>query len=392
MAAMNLDVPSTRVSSQRRSSSLRIVVATTTGFHLRHLARELIALGHDVLYLTYLPKFRIMRDDIAQASACSYFMRLQPWSTGALFRYTPAVQKYCTEVMLERTDDAIAEDVPPCDVFIGLSSMAVKSAEEARHKYGAKIIIDRGARHVLSQSKLVSQDGGEPLTEFYIKRELASYAVADYIALPSHHAVESFKDYGFSQNMLFQNPYGVDLSTFVPTPFTGKPFKLLFVGGWSYRKGVDILTKALEQLTDCSLTHAGMQVDVDYPTTDRFSSLGHCNHAMLARIYASHQILVLPSREDGFGMVLLEALASGLGIVASYKTGGPDIKEVIDNKKFVSLVEPGNVEALVAGVRSMIKIVAKQATDRVILSMNDKKYFSWAAYATRYADFLRSIL
>jgi glycosyltransferase involved in cell wall biosynthesis len=392
MTTLSVSGAHPRISGQLNSSGLRIVVATTTGFHLRHLARELIRLGHDVRYLTYLPKFRITRDGITKGNASSYFLRLQPWSTGALIRYTPAVQKYCTEVMLERTDDAIAEDVPPCDVFIGLSSMAVKSAEVARRKYGAKIIIDRGARHVLSQSKLVSQDGGEPLTEFYIKRELASYAVADYIALPSHHAVESFKDYGFSQNMLFQNPYGVDLSTFVPMPFTGKPFKLLFVGGWSYRKGVDILTKALEQLNDCSLTHAGMRVDVDYPTTDRFSALGHCNHAMLARIYASHQILVLPSREDGFGMVLLEALASGLGIVASCKTGGHDIKEVIGKKEFVSLVDPGNVEALVAGVRSMIEIVAKQATDRVILSIDDKKYFSWAAYARRYADFLSSIL
>lgn len=42
--------------------------------------------------------------------------------------------------MSRLTDEAIASDLPPCDVFVELSSTAVKSAEAARRKYGDRTI------------------------------------------------------------------------------------------------------------------------------------------------------------------------------------------------------------------------------------------------------------
>jgi glycosyltransferase involved in cell wall biosynthesis len=292
--------------------------------------------------------------------------------------------------MLELTDRAIANELPPCDVFIGLSGMAVRSAKVARQKYGAKVFIDRGSRHVRSQNKLTSADGGVGLTEFYIQRELDSYAAADYIALPSSHAMKSFLEEGFAEKQLFVNSYGVDFTLFEPTPAPALPLKLLFVGGWSYQKGADILSAALSRLPNCTLTHAGTRVDVKYPSGQQFRALGHVPAHMLPAIFADHHILVLPSRQDGFGMVLLEAMASGLGVVASHITGGPDIRSVIERKVFVNLVRPGSVDDLVRGIRELECTLPRQGSDRAILSNTEKDYFSWRSYAQRYVEFMRS--
>ena len=50
--------------------------------------------------------------------------------------------------------------------------------------------------------------------------------------------------------------------------------------------------------------------------------LGHRENGVLARLYASADVFVFPSRTDTFGLVMLEALASGLP-VAAYPVPGP---------------------------------------------------------------------
>lgn len=370
---------------------MKIVIATTSGFHLRHLARELIAIGRDVTYMTYLPTFRIRRDGIPLTNARSHFVRLQPWSTMALLRYT-RWQSYAVEAMFKMTDEAFARDLPPCDVFIGLSAMAVESARIARQKYGAKVIIERGSRHVLSQNELITSSGGSPLTPIYVERELASYQVADYIALPSRHAVESFETKGFDSSRLFRNRYGVDVGAFAPSPQPGEPIRLLYVGGWTFRKGCDLLVTLMHDNPDLCLTHVGTQGDVAFPAAANFKSLGHKTHQELRTVMENHHILLLPSREDGFGMVLTEALCSGLPVVASSMTGAPDLREVISNKNAVAIVRPEDSEALATAIRNVIANIRSRVLTRDLLTREDKGNLSWSAYAKRYDDFIRSIL
>jgi len=371
---------------------MRIVVATTRGFHLGHLARELIAMGRDVTYLTYLPAFRIMRDGIPLKRARSYFLKLQPWSTAALFRHAPSLQRRAVESLFKLADEAFADDLPPCDVFIGLSSMTVKSALVAREKYRAKVILDRGSRHVLSQRELLSGGGGRAVSAVSIERELAGYDAVDYIALPSQHAVESFLERGFAPERLFKNSYGVDFGAFAPSRRPGGPMRLLFVGNWSYQKGCDILASALSANPDWSLSHVGARGDLEFPTLANFASLGHKTHPELREVMTQHHVLVLPSRQDGFGMVLLEALACGLPVIGSAMTGAPDVKARIADKEAVKVVKPADADGLVAAIRDMAAFVERQRADRKLLTEDDRAHFSWAAYARRYDAFLRSIV
>jgi glycosyltransferase involved in cell wall biosynthesis len=370
---------------------LKIVIATGRGFHLRHLARELIRLGRDVTYMTYLPNFRIRHDRIPLECARSYFWRLQPWSGAALLRPISSLVRYGTEAMFTRADEAYARDLPPCDIFIGLSAITVRSAEAARRKYRAKVILERGSRHVLSQKELLAGSGAEPLSPHYIERELAGYEVADYIALPSTHAVESFIERGFDPARLFRNPYGVEFGDFKSLPRPEGRLRLLYVGGWAYRKGCDAIAAMLAANPDFLLTHVGMRGDLEFPNLPNFVTLGHKSHAELGSVYTRHHMLLLPSREDGFGMVLVEALAAELPIIGSSMTGAPDLRDMIAERDAVRIVPPADATALKQAVRETAAWIAAQPPDGRILRQEDRANLSWTAYAKRYDTFLQSI-
>lgn len=371
---------------------MKTVVATTTGFHLQRLAVELAKQGENLSYLSYTPKFRMRRDGLQEDWAQSIFTPLLPISAFALMRKFPW-QMQAVESMLVRTDEYVARRLLPSDIFIGLSSMAVTSAARARG-LGARVIIERGSRHILSQNRLVSQDGGKPLSTRYIERELASYEQADFITVLSEHAAESFVEEGFSASKIFICPLGVDLRRFVPTVRPSGPLRLLFVGGWSHQKGVDLLIKAVEQRKDWHLTHVGVMSGAQFPHNNpMFNSLGYRNHAQLSQIMAEHHILVLPSRQDGFGMVLLEALASGLPVVASRMTGGPDIRRVLQNPEWVEIVEPRDADALLRGLDEMAtrEESAQRSGLRIRLTDRDQTFFSWRGYAERYLTFMKQV-
>lgn len=372
---------------------MRIAIATTTGFHLVHLARELIEMGHEVTYYSSHPLYRICRDGVPRARARSQFARLQPIATGALQRIAPALQGRCVEAMLEKMDVQVARCLEPCDVFIGLSAMIDRSGEVARRRYGASVIADRGAMHVLTQRALTALNGRSTLTDCYVRRELRSYEVADYVALPSENCIRSFMEHGVPAHKLFLNQYGVDLSRFSPTAQPDGDFTLIFVGNWSRTKAVDIISAAASQLTDVKFIHVGTVGDCSIPQMKNLQSLGHIPNGLLRDIYAKAHALLLPSRQDGFGMVMLEALASGLGVIASEKTGAPDIKDKMTNKDMVEIVRAGSVESLVDAIERMrVRSAAVPSRKlRHVMSEEDISYFGWRAYARRYAEFITGI-
>lgn len=369
---------------------MKVMIGTTTGFHLRRLAVEMKHAGVDLRYFSSMPGFRLRRDGLEPPWAISLFPKLLPDAALALARQFPRrIQAGATERMLVRVDDLLARQMVPVDIFIGLSSMAVRSASRAR-ELGAKVIIERGSRHVLSQNDLLVAGGAKPLSQLYIERELASYEAADIVTVLSGHAAESFVERGFPREKLFVCPLGVDLEAFKPSPRPPGPLQLLFVGQWSLRKGVDTLVTAVRKRPGWRVTHVGSTADAPLPQDAQFRCLGHRDHHDLARLMHEHHILVLPSREDGFGMVLLEALAAGLPVVASRMTGGPDIRAMIATPEWVELVEPGDADDLLRGLEALAarESALEGLRRRELLVHSDLAKVSWRGYARRYMDFL----
>ena len=131
-------------------------------------------------------------------------------------------------------------------------------------------------------------------------------------------------------------PYGVDLLRFHPAAkspeIPGGPLRLLFVGRINQRKGLRYLLDALQrlapgmvELTICGRVLDGAEEfkDCAFPVVIRPS----VSAEELVAAYQQADLFVLPSIAEGFGQVLLEALASGLPILSTTRTAAPDLIE-----------------------------------------------------------------
>ncbi len=149
----------------------------------------------------------------------------------------------------------------------------------------------------------------------------------------------------------------------VPGPWSLVPFRLLFVGEMETSiKGVDYLLGAMALLkkrgVDCRLKLVGQGRNRrEYETmarrlgvADLCQFVGVVPHSEIARLMSESDLFVLPSLAETFGVVLVEAMAAGLPVVAT-RCGGP---EEIVTPDVGELVEPSNSAALADAIADVL--------------------------------------
>lgn len=131
--------------------------------------------------------------------------------------------------------------------------------------------------------------------------------------------------------------------------------RVLFVGRFTYYKGVEVLLRALAATEGIELLLVGSgtldqslrQLAARLDITHRLRFAGALDDDALASAYAAADVLCLPSieRSEAFGMVLLEAMRTGIATIATQvKDSG--MAEVLDHGQAGVLVPPADVEAL----------------------------------------------
>jgi glycosyltransferase involved in cell wall biosynthesis len=164
-----------------------------------------------------------------------------------------------------------------------------------------------------------------------VEKELREYEMADYISIPSTFAMRTFLSKGFPQAKLLKTSLGVDLSEFQPQPKRDTVFRVVFAGRLDLRKGVQYLLQAFAELKlrDAELWLIGSRFDELAPFLDEYrGSYIHIDHVPQAKLrdhYSQCSVFVLPSIEDGFGIVLPQAMACGLPVVCTINTAGEDL-------------------------------------------------------------------
>lgn len=191
---------------------------------------------------------------------------------------------------------------------------------------------------VLKNAHLAPGDAPEP--PLRLVAEAAVARAADMVTVMTcGEASLLHRSYGLSGARLQVVPAGVDLSRFAPrtTPRPAdRPPTLLFVGRLQPLKGPDVAVRTLaevrRQVPDARLRIVGGASGTGEGTTgpEQLRALAAelgvaeavtvepaTDQATLARIYHEADVLVAPSRSETFGLVALEAQASGLPVVAA---------------------------------------------------------------------------
>ncbi len=181
-----------------------------------------------------------------------------------------------------------------------------------------------------------------------------SQAAADFISL--------FIDYAPIDII----PNGIDTTRFTPDlRKDGNENQILFVGRLVHRKGPHVLLKAFKRVLrkepNAKLTFVGdgyMRLNLESLVHDLGISgntefLGDVSPEMLPSIYANAALFALPSLyAESFGMVLLEAMSSGLPVIAS-RTGG--VPEIIADHNEGLLVKPGSEIELASAIVDLLQ-------------------------------------
>jgi glycosyltransferase involved in cell wall biosynthesis len=378
--------------SLRQGTRLKIAIATAGRFHVLDLARELHCLGHEVRFYSFVPRRRALSFGLpgeCHVSLLPFVFPLLVWQ-----RLLPKAGRVLREWLFYKAlNQAVMLRMEHCDVFIFMSGIYLEAACAARKRFGAKLWLERGSQHILAQDEILAAMKGERPTALTIRRELEGYQIADRIVIPSLHVQDSFRRDPAAYRKLFRNGYGVDIRIFTPAPPQQllAPMVVLFAGTWSLRKGCDVLAEAVRR-ADVRLIHVGAIGDCPFPRADeRFIHFEPVPQWKLEEFYARASAFVLASREDGFGMVLSQAISAGLPVIATERTGAPDLALIPGLANRISVVPSDDADALAEAIITVRRRLISAGPFRP-LETKERESLSWAAYARRYdAELMRDV-
>ncbi len=333
---------------------MKVVLSTIGRFHFFDLARQLERRGVLERIFTGYPRWKLGGEGIPRERVSTFPWLVVPrMALPRLGLFPGWLERPLNNASHEWYDRYVASHLPPCDIFHGLSRYNLRAGRAAQAA-GARYICDVGSSHILTQDALLREEwervglpfrGIDPRA---IERELAEYELAESITLPSTFAVGSFMEHGLSGNKLAKVPYGVDLSRFEPVPVEDDGvFRVGFIGALSVRKGVHYLAEAFARarIANSELVLIGSAQPESGRLLEPVRNLrvvrtGHIPQHQLKIWLSRFDVMVLPSVEDGFGLVLLQAQACGCPTIATVNTGGPDCTEEDENGFLVPIRDP----------------------------------------------------
>jgi len=317
-------------------SSLRIDIASPTRFHMFDLARQMVKLKQNVRLYTGYPKWKI-DPGLRSLSTTNPIPTLIRFGLGRIGFQDKKTR--IADFVLSDFGRWLGRVLAKSDILDAISGCGLEGGRRTQQE-GGIWVCNRGSSHILFQRTILEEEHarwGAPLPFFSqrgIERELTEYQEADAIAVPSEFAKRTFVEQGIDPEKIFKVPYGVDLSLFSPKPKQNSKFRVLFVGRFSIQKGIGHLFEAMKPLVEKGHAElwligkpdpAANKVLARYE--DIFIDKGSHPRKHLADLYSQGSVLVLPSINEGFGLVQAQAMACGIPVIATYNTGAKDLFE-----------------------------------------------------------------
>ena len=398
---------------------MKVLLAHPGTQHAFQLARQLARLGmlegfwtglalrEEAWWVRQLTQVEAIRERLGNRLLSGVGRRqlhLRPWreltALWTLRQGAPAL-----EVFLCRNQH-FQESIPTAalravDVVIGFDTSSWILAERCRD-LGRRFILDQSIAHPLWKKRVFEtvaarypdwRESLVPPLPAMLAHEAQEHALADTIVVASSFTTRSLVAHGVPVERIVCNPYGVDLEAFTPRPppEAGRPFRFLFLGSVTARKGVPLLLEVWEKLAP---RHAELwlvgpvapEVQPHIPDLPGLKVMGKRPHRDLPDIIRSCDVLVFPSYFEGFGLVVLEAMACGVPVIASDATVGPDlIEDGVDGW----LMTAGDAARLQALMETALSRPA-ETFDMGRLARQRIAAYTWDAYGIRWKTLLET--
>lgn len=189
---------------------------------------------------------------------------------------------------------------------------------------------------------------------------------------------------------------GIDLNVFKPTHsnfreqygIPGDKYIVLGVSfAWGYRKGLDCFVEMAEKLGEqYQIVLVGTDDEIDKNLPHNIISIHRTqNQKELAEVYSAADVFVMPTREENYPTVNMEAIACGTPVV-TFDTGGSP--EMLDDKTGI-VVEANDIEATKKAIKDICE--KKRCNDEEYIVAYSKKFDMkkrFAEYIELYANVL----
>lgn len=198
-------------------------------------------------------------------------------------------------------------------------------------------------------------------TRYNAQAERRSYSNARFVVAPSNLIRDELLSIGVPEDKIRVIYNGVDLDEFQPGDVDRHALGLpsesplaLFVGDiCSRRKNLDTTLHAVAKVPNVRLAIAGKVKGSPYPALARQLGIESRVHFLNFRkdvgtIMRAVDMFVFPSRYDTFGLVVLEAMASGLPVVTAASVGA---SELMTPETGIVLGDAENADALADAIR-----------------------------------------
>lgn len=317
---------------------MRIVLSTTTMSTTFNMARGIHEHNPDTFLFAGYPAARLAKYGLPPEKTRPYaWPILAMFAAGKVFR-NQAFHQWVEPWPKIVFDRHVASRIPACDVFYATSSVGLASGRKAKRQ-GAVWVCERPCSHIETQDGLLRDEYARHglrwpgIHRLIIEREKAEYEESDAIVVASEFSRRSLVERGVPDDKIWVIPYGVNLESFYPDREPSPDeFHVLYVGQRSIRKGLGYLLDAFEALRHPGkrLTLIGADTPDGRATTERAQRLpgvevlGSMPQSRLRGYMSGADVFVLPSVEDGYGMVVDQAMACGCPCVVSRNAGAAD--------------------------------------------------------------------
>ena len=322
---------------------MRVSQAVFGVFHHFELAHQLRRYNYlDTVYSTY-PWRRLQREGLPHN-----YVQTFPWIHGGLAllaryglypsRWTEGLDYWNALAFDTWMTRRIAQSKHHYDALIAISGAGLTAGQLVQSR-GGKYICDRGSTHARYRGRVMQEEYDlwkiplETEDPRDTQREERQYAMADAITVPSNFAARSFIAEGIPAEKIQVIPYGVRLDAFrsVATPPPDE-FQVIFIGQISLHKGIPYLLEAFARVRHPrkrlrligSVLREMKPVLAKLPT-DNVEMPGTVPKNQLLEYLSRSHVLVLPSIDEGFGMVQGEAMACGCPVLATSNSGAENL-------------------------------------------------------------------